>query len=65
MYILLVFLFKNVDFPQVAVMGAIFCTNAKKEKDKLFQNKCFKNTLNVCDLVFDCICLCHCNKAFV
>lgn len=37
MYTLLVFLFKDVDFPQVALLGAFFALTQKEKKDKLLQ----------------------------
>lgn len=37
MYTLLVFLFKDVDFPQVAVLGAFFALMQKEKKDKLLK----------------------------
>lgn len=44
------FLFKDVDFPQVAVLGA-FCTDAKRKKGQIIKkNKCFKDIMLVLDV---------------
>lgn len=50
MYTLLVFLFKDVEFPQVAFLGAFFALAQKKKKTNYYINKCFKNTMLVQDV---------------
>lgn len=47
MYTLLVFLFKDVDFPQVALLGAFFALAQKEKKTNYYKNKCFKDTVLV------------------
>lgn len=47
MYTLLVFLFKDVEFPQVALLGAFFALAQKDKRTNYYKNKCFKNTLLV------------------
>lgn len=49
MYTLLVFLFKDVEFPQVALLGAFFALAQKEKRTNYYINKCFKNTMLVQD----------------
>ena len=50
MYTLLVFLFKDVDFPQVAVLGAFFALMQKEKRTNYYKNKCFIDTMTVVDV---------------
>lgn len=50
MYTLLVFLFKDVEFPQVALLGAFFALTQKEKRTNYYKNKCFKNTMLVPDV---------------
>lgn len=54
MYTLLVFLFKGVDFPQVALLGAFFALAQKEKRTNYYKNKCFKDTVLVPGVLFGC-----------
>ncbi len=63
MYTLLVFLFKDVDFPQVALLGAFFALAQKEKKTNYYKNKCFKDTVLVPFLyVAVNVCFCCCSE---
>lgn len=64
MYTLLVFLFKDVEFPQVALLGAFFALAQKDKRTNYYKNKCFKNTLRVLQVSVSCICSWHVSCKF-
>lgn len=60
MYTLLVFLFKDVEFPQVALLGAFFALAQKDKRTNYYKNKRFKNTMLVFGVFVICQYICFC-----